>query len=253
MGSVEKILLSSRNDIPFRQAQINIHQPTIGEIALIGEEAFFTGCQLLNFSKDKLDEKDRINLQNQTDFEVLMTILKNDDIAVKRNKNFLQLVLTLMFPDFKISFLPMSIMLSRKTEEGLESHLIDKDNFQSFKNIVSKMFCLRQTLPGNKYNPGGPQARALVKKFEERQRKLAKMKNRGQEQDIHILYQYISILAVGEQKDKNQLMQYTIFQLFDEYNRFKKKQDFDIYVRARLAGAKDMQSVDNWMGDITLE
>jgi hypothetical protein len=53
------------------------------------------------------------------------------------------MVLTLMFPDYKIGFLPMSIMLSRKTEEGLESHLIDKDNFQSFKNIVSKMFCLR--------------------------------------------------------------------------------------------------------------
>jgi hypothetical protein len=35
-------------------------------------------------------------------------------------------------------------------------------------------------------------------------------------------------------------MQYTIFQLFDEYNRFRKKQDFDIYVRAKLAGAKDM-------------
>ena len=71
----------------------------------------------------------------------------------------------------------MSIMLSKKTEEGLENHLIDKDNFQSLKNIVSQMFCLKETSDKGKYNPGGPQAKALVKKFEERKRKLAKLKN----------------------------------------------------------------------------
>lgn len=251
---IDKILLSSRNDIPFRQAQVNIHQPTISEIALIGEEAFFTGCQLLNFSKETLEEGN-INLENQTDFEVLMTILKNNDIAAKKQKNFLQLILTLMFPQYRINFLPMSIMLSKQTDGGLESHLIDKDNFQSLKNIVSQMFCLKDSLKQGKYNPGGPQAKALVKKFQERERKLAKLKN-GPDHKIQFLYQYISILSVGLQKDKNELMQYTIFQLFDEFNRFKKKQDFDIYLRAKfmpLADTSNMQSVDNWMGEISLE
>ena len=35
------LLLLSGNDIPFEQAQISIHQPTIKEIAYIGEENFF--------------------------------------------------------------------------------------------------------------------------------------------------------------------------------------------------------------------
>ena len=39
-----ELLLLSNNDIPFVEAQINIHQPRIKEIAMIGEESFFSGC-----------------------------------------------------------------------------------------------------------------------------------------------------------------------------------------------------------------
>ena len=55
------LLLLSGNDIPFIEAQVNIHQPSIKEIAYIGEEAFFIGCNLLNFSKNILTEEDKIN------------------------------------------------------------------------------------------------------------------------------------------------------------------------------------------------
>ena len=51
-------------------------------------------------------------------------------------------------------------------------------------------------------------------------------------------------------------MQYTIFQLFDEYNRFKKKQDFDIYLKVKFTPFMDtsnVQSVDNWMGELNPE
>ena len=41
------LLLLSGNDIPFYGAQVSIHQPTIKEIAYIGEEAFYTGCEFL--------------------------------------------------------------------------------------------------------------------------------------------------------------------------------------------------------------
>ena len=32
-----ELLLLSSNDIPFLEAQVNIHQPTLSEISLIGE------------------------------------------------------------------------------------------------------------------------------------------------------------------------------------------------------------------------
>ena len=36
----------------------------------------------------------------------------------------------------------------------------------------------------------------------------------------------------------------------DEFKRFRLKEDFDLYVKAKMAGAQDLQEVENWMGDI---
>jgi hypothetical protein len=45
-------------------------------------------------------------------------------------------------------------------------------------------------------------------------------------------------------------MDYTVYQLKDEFKRFQLKQSFDIHLQARMAGAKDLEEVDNWMDDI---
>ena len=47
-------------------------------------------------------------------------------------------------------------------------------------------------------------------------------------------------------------MNYTVYQLYDEFQRFELKQNFDIYLQAKMAGAKDMEEVDNWMKEIHL-
>jgi hypothetical protein len=39
-----ELLYLSGNDIPFEKARLIIHQPTVKEIAYIGEKNFFTGC-----------------------------------------------------------------------------------------------------------------------------------------------------------------------------------------------------------------
>lgn len=250
---IDYLLLLSKNDIPFIQAGIVVHQPTIKDIAFIGQENFFLGCQVINFSKKNLMIQDKTQIEQLSDFEILMAIINNKEggVNIKKNKKCLQLILLLLFPDFTINFLPTSIML---TKDG-QRHLIDKDNFQSFKNIVNEMFCLSNVLKdgANKYNPGGPQAQALVQKFKKRQKKLAQLKNRNQEQKIEILSRYISILSVGEQKDMNVLLNYTVFQLFDEFNRFKLREDFNMYVECKLAGAKDLEDVKNWMDNLRSE
>ena len=45
-------------------------------------------------------------------------------------------------------------------------------------------------------------------------------------------------------------MHYTVFQLKDEFKRYQMKQSFDMHVQAKMAGAKDLDEVDNWMDDI---
>ena len=182
-----------------------------------------------------------------------MTILRNKDLTIQEVKICLQEIFLLILPDYKVVFLPNSILFSRKTQDGFEEHSLTKDNFEGFKNIVSEMFCLKyiQGEDGQgTYNPGGPQARALVKKFQERQAKLAKLKGKKDKTSIEVLYRYISILAVGQQKDINQLMNYSLYQLVDQFRRFKMADDYETVFRLKIAGAKDVESVPHWMGDL---
>lgn len=100
---MEDLLLLSGNDIPFIEAQLTIHQPTIKEIAYIGEEAFFSGCEFINFSKNNLSEEDKIHLEQMTDFEILMSIMKNkNDTNIQLQRTYALMVLTLIFPNYSI-------------------------------------------------------------------------------------------------------------------------------------------------------
>lgn len=249
---LDKLLLQSINDVPFPQAQLVIHQPTIKEIAYIGEKAFFLGCNFLNFSKEKfLSAEDNSNLSNKTNFEVLMSIIKNSQGSkeMKLSVHYLLLVLNLIFPSYEISFGDNNIIL---IDNQAEKHFIDNKNYETFKTLVCEIFCLNKASEeNNDYNPSGDLARQLAEKMKKGREKAAAAKGEDQK-DISILNRYISILSVGEKKDKNELMNYTIYQLFDEFQRFNLKQDYDIYFKLKIAGAKDVKEVDNWMKEIHL-
>ena len=90
---LDDLLLLSGNDIPFKEGQVNIHQPTIKEISLIGEESFHIGCQFLIFSIDSLSEQDKISLGNKTDFEVFMSIMNSKERVQYRQDAILVLTL----------------------------------------------------------------------------------------------------------------------------------------------------------------
>lgn len=241
---LNELLLLSGNDVPFMEAEIAIHQPTLKEIAYIGEENFYSGCGVLNFSKDNLSEEDRINLRTKSDFEILMSmIMDSSHPAMRKNAVNANMVLTLLFPGCRIKFSPKAIYL---INEG-ESHSINSNNFENFKEILNAIFCLKGRGDEQSYNPGGELARKIAEKFKQRKQKIAEQQG---EQKIAILSRYASILAVGEQKSLNDLMQYTVYQIFDEFERFELKEQFDLYIRAQLAGARDLKEVDNWKKDI---
>lgn len=242
-----ELLLLSGNDIPFIEAQITIHQPTIKEIAYIGEEVFFTGCELINFSKNLLSEKDKVILENKTNFDILIAILKERNAVMQRNRNCVEMVLALIFPLYTIDIddLNSAIVLQREGEE--EYHRIDNTNFEIFKHIFNSMFAFSKNEIRD-YNPSGEIAKQIAQKLQQRHQKLAELKE--EQKKIDILSRYVSILTVGEHKDMNMLLNLTVYQLFDEFERFKLKMNYDIYFQAKMAGAKDLKEVEDWMKDI---
>lgn len=242
MEQLDELLLLSGNDIPFRMGQCSIHQPRLNEIAYIGEEEFHIGSRFLLFDKDNLEIQDKSGLDNQSNFNIFMSVMNSAESA--KHKTDAMLVLTLMFPNAKVKINKDKILLQ---QENVESS-VNEYNFDEFQDIVRQMFCLNNMGgESGQYNPADALADKIAEKFKKRQQKLAGMK---ENQKINIFSRYVSILAVGLQKNMNEIMQYTVYQIMDEFERFKLKQDFDVYVQAKMAGAKDMEEVKNWMEDI---
>lgn len=242
-----RLTLLSKNDILFAPANIYIHPPTLKEIGFFEKQQyFFEGCQYLTFSKDKLSTQDKKSLQSISNFDILMTMIMSKQFsATQAYKHFME-VLALLFPQYKINFLPSSIILS----QGENRNIIDRENYDTFSQVIKEIFCLNEVFGDQKYNPSGPMAKKLVQKFKQRRKLLSKKKGN---EDISILQQYVSTLAIGQRIDINTIMQYTIYQLFDQYHRYQLQLGFDMYMDARLAGAQGLTEPDSWMDDIYIK
>ena len=243
---LDGLLLLSGNDVPFTGAEMSIHQPTIKEIAWLGEENFFTGYEWINISKNILSEEDKINLEKQTDFDILIAILGEHNAVMLKNRNCVEMVLALLFPEYQIEFEQDAIKLSRDEE----IHKIDNSNFIEFRQIVNAIFPIRDDNKHKDYNPSGELAKKIASKLASGRQKAAAAK--GDSQKVDVITRYVSILSVGQKRDMNSYLEYTLYQLFDEHKRFVLKSGYDMYIKAKLAGAQDLKEVEDWMQDIHL-
>lgn len=240
------LLLLSGNDIPIEEVHLLLHPPTIKEISYIGEEAFFSGCEFLKFNKNKLNTEDRNRLENTSNFEILMSIMREKNPSVQKTKIEATMVLALLFPTYEIQIDEINMIIKFKQENN--EFYLNKDNYDYFIKVLNEVLCLDGGANDSDYNPSGNLASQIADKLRDRHNKLAARNKDNQK--VAILSRYISILAVGENKDMNSLLNYTIYQLFDEFKRFQLKLAWDIHIKAQLAGAKDLEDVDDWMDDI---
>lgn len=239
------LLYLSGNDIPFAAAHLNICQPKIKDIALLGEENFYSGVEFLKFDKDILLEKDKTYLENKSNFEVLIAIMNEQNVTIQKQKLQMTMVLALLFPEYNIEIKQKYISLTKEEEECQ----INKDNFEELKKIIKHMFCLdRDGEDGRDYNPSGAMAKKIAEKLKKRHQRISQEKDADKK--ISILERYVSVLAVGEQKDMNSLLNYTVYQLFDELKRYQLKIAWDINLQARMAGAQNLQDAEDWMQDL---
>lgn len=239
-----ELILLTGADIPFVQGSVTIHQPTLYEISLIGETDFFSGCEMLRFSKKILKVKDNFDLNNYHDFDILMSIMNDYSGPMKYNVSCAKLVLDLLFPLYIVVITPRAIsFLDRETNQTQGE--INLANFDAFKDIITEMLCLTSASSDQDYKTDGELANKIAAKLERRHQKLAEL-NAQKAKTVAILSRYISILAVGEHKDMNALSKYTVYQLFNEFQRYQLKLDHDQVFQARLAGATGLKDPEDW-------
>ena len=240
---LDKLILQTGEDISFPQARLTIHQPKIKEISYMGEANFHRGSQFLLFNKNILSSEDKLNLENQSNFNIFMSVMNSHERAA--HKTDALMILALLFPEAKLKIEADKILLQLENF----SSSINETNFNEFQDIIAQIFCLNELEEKGQYNPADDLAKGIAEKLKKRKQKLAKAKGEDIE-NISIYNKYISILSVGLKKDKNELKNYTIPQLKDEFERFILKQDFDVYLKAKLAGTQDLEEVKNWMEDL---
>ena len=241
---IDELLLISGNDIPFSQAGLTIHQPTLKEIAYITEQYFWTGCELLKFDKEILPDQDKVGLSNISNFNIIMTVVQEKSMQSRQARIKLTSILALLFPTNEILLGKKSIQL-RNPQSG-EVKEINNENFQTFKKILIDMFCLSRQ-QDKQYNPSGELAKKIANKIKRGRQQKAKL---APDTKVTIFSRYVSILAVGLQKDINSYMNYTVYQLMDEFNRFELKLNYDSWQRFKIAGATGMEDPEDWLKDI---
>lgn len=236
---LDELTLLSGNDIPFPQAQLIIHVPTLKEIGYIGEENFHKGCHFVVFDKNNLSQEDKDNLGNLSNFDIFMSVMSSREKTAHKT-NALS-VLSLLFPNYEIKFEKDKMLLQKENF----SSIINEQNYEDFRDILNQIFCLEAGEKEN-YNPADALAAKIAEKIKKGKEKVAKSKSESVKMNIYS--RYISILGTGN--NLIDYLNYTIYQLRDQFERFQLKENNDIYIKAKLAGAQNMEEVDNWMEDI---
>lgn len=225
-------------DIPIPELQLTIHQPKIQEIAYIGEADFFLGVQCLTVNKNSLIEDESL-LSNTSNFQIFMMIMNKVETAEKK-KAVIQL-LSLLFPNQKCNFTPRSLMIGAVA--------IDEEHFELFQEVLKEIFCFKSSFNDQvTFNPSGKKAKEIAEKLMRGRQRVAEINGSA---NASIFSQYLSALTIGIQSMSLQdLMDLTMFQIYDLVERYQLYISWDIDIRSRLAGAKPDDRPENWMKNI---
>ncbi len=232
-----RLAMMAGSDIPIPECQMTLHQPTIKEISMIGEQDFFVGAQLLCVNKS-MYIKDESLLDDTTNFQIFMTVVSDKQSSDKKQAVFK--VLTLLFPSAKVIMTPRALMFNF---EGTNV-IIDENNFEILQRVFKDVFCLSAS-GQEAFNPGNDAAKEIAEKLMRARQRVAAQKG---EKDASVFSQYLSILTVGlNSMSLQNLLDLTIYQLYDLVERYMLYVNWDLDVRTRLAGGKPDSRPDNWM------
>ena len=238
-----RVALMCGIDIPIPQLQTVIHQPSIKEIAYIGEKDFFIGVQCLCIDKYSFIQ-DKNVLRDTNNFQIFMTVMM--EAEAKDKKVATQQLLYLLFPQYtKVLFTPRSLILQSSTG----NLTIDEQTFPFVQEIVKEIFCYSSLIQKqDSFNPANDKAREIAEKLMRGRQRVAEQNGSA---NASIFSQYLSSLTIGLQSMSLQdLMELTMFQLYDLNERYQLYINWDIDIRSRLAGAKPEGKPDNWMKNI---
>lgn len=239
---MDKLVLMTGIDIPIVELQLSLHQPSIKEISYLGESNFFSGISCFCVDKN-LVIADAEARKDTSNFQIFMAVMSQQPEKKQQVLGALQL----FFPECKSFFTPNSLILSMNDQ----SHIIDGKNFETIQKIISKICRLNGGKDGlPEYNPKNAQAQAIADKLMRGRQRVAEI-NAAKGEGGSCFARYLSVIPIAiPSMSLTDAINLTIYQFYELIERYSKYINWDIDIRARLAGAKGNSEIENWMDDI---
>ena len=127
--------------------------------------------------------------------------------------------------------------------------MIDESSFEILQSLTREIFCAKSSASQELgFNPANETAKKIADKLMRGRQRVAELNGNA---NASIFSQYLSMLTVGlNSMSLQDLMDLTMFQLFDLVERYQLYINWDIDIRSRLAGAKSDNKPENWMKNI---
>lgn len=250
MYSIDSLTLISGIDVPIPEIGVNIHQPTIREIAYIGEKSFYEAAQTIIIQKkdfinglENITQEDKTALSQMSNFEIFLKLIEANPLSSTK----VQMLLSLLFPDFNSSIEERFIFLVNPKEQ--KNILINDSNFEILQEIITTILCLQSGNTKEEFNPQGDRAREIAEKIKRGRERAARLKGEKRQQS-NFLSKYISGLGIGTNTlNIHNVLDLTLYQLLNQLERYGLYTQYNISIQAKMAGAKDVEDVD-WLKDI---
>lgn len=206
--------LASGVDIPIVECQITLHQPSIKEIGMLGESKFFMAIQCLCIDKRlEVDPSEEAEYKDITNFQMFLALMTDKRSTDKRDE--IMDALGVLFPKYKVQVLPRALMFN----QGENNAIIDENNFSSLQDILRRVSCLSDGDNGS-FNPANEAAAEIARKLQRGRQRVAAQKQQSGEGSSSVFSQYLSILSVGLHMPLSELLDMTIFQVYDLVERY---------------------------------
>lgn len=247
-GDVGKYLSGSQILIP--KCGIYVTQPKIKDIIQFGETEFSVAVQFL----DEIDsfaaeiKSGNNQLKDIDNFQLVLEAMRVNEF--KEIKNDLDILFKLICPDFVVKYSKDSIdfLITEDDNQKIKGR-VTAFNYKDLATVLNELFSPRADKK-NEFNPANEAAKKIAEKLE-----AARIKNKKKSKESSSLFGTMcSILSIGLSMDINLFMNYTPFQLYDCFERYLAKMQYDLYQKIMLTPFMERKEDDDvpemWTKDL---
>ena len=258
MSKISDLILIGGLDIEIANFPVKVHQPRLSEIALMGEDKFFQSMSifyiepgpLMGLTNDLImlnEEEKQMWIDSSTAYDTFLFLLQATALGPVEDRNVLieraRLAFKAMIPAYTFVFNNESKTMILMSDDKSHSIVVDRDLFLRLKSVAEEIFLLNRFFGVSSSTIKlSAAAQKIADKIALSEQKLNKLKNGNDDEENSQFARIISIMGMNYELDY--LSNLTVYQLYNQFERFNLLSNYTQGVQASLAGASGVELVD---------